>query len=81
MRFMPCFRNAAPEAVNDPRYVGARHLMKSSSTPPAVVTMAETCLCWTSHLSVSRRPEEIKFEVYPKNIVVLSSVSGSRHLR
>lgn len=55
--------------------------MKSSSTPPAVVTMAETCLCWTRYRSVSRRPEEIRFDVYPRNMVVPVLVSGSFHAR
>lgn len=64
-----------------PRYVGARHLMKSSSTPPAVVTIAETCLCCTNHRRVSRRPEEMRFDVYPKKIVVPCPVSSSRHSR
>lgn len=43
--------------------------------------MAETCLCCTSHLSVSRRPDEIKFEVYPRKMVVFSPVSASRQVR
>lgn len=55
--------------------------MKSSSTPPAVVTMAETCLCWTRYRSVSRRPEEIRLDVYPRKIVVPSLVAGSFHAR
>ena len=55
--------------------------MKSSSTPPAVVTIAETCLCCISHLNVSLRPEDIRLDVYPRNIVVLSPVSASRHVR
>ena len=55
--------------------------MKSSSTPPAVVTMAETCLCCTRYRSVSRRPEEIRLDVYPRKIVVPSLVSASFHAR
>lgn len=55
--------------------------MKSSSTPPAVVTMAETCLCCTNHRSVSRKPEEMRFDVYPRKIVVPCPVSSSRHSR
>jgi hypothetical protein len=55
--------------------------MKSSSTPPAVVTMAETCLCCTRYRSVSRRPDEIRLDVYPRKMVVPSLVSGSLHAR
>lgn len=53
--------------------------MKSSSMPPAVVTIAETCLCSTSQRNVPRRPEEMRLEVYPRKMVVLSDVSGSFH--
>ena len=47
MRLRPFARRAAPGAVKEERYVGARHLIRSSSMPPAVVTMAETCRCCT----------------------------------
>ena len=55
--------------------------MMSSSTPPAVVTMAETFLCCTRYRIVSLRPEETRLEVYPRKIVAGVSVSGSRHVR
>jgi hypothetical protein len=35
-------RKSFPDNVNSPIKVGARHLMKSSSTPPAVVTKTST---------------------------------------
>lgn len=78
---MPLALSDAPAVEKAPRYVGARHLIKSSSTPPAVVTMAETCLCWTNHRSVSRNPEEMRFDVYPRKMVVPCPVSSSRHSR
>ncbi|KNC29219.1 hypothetical protein FF38_01429 [Lucilia cuprina] len=62
---------------------GAKHLIKSSSTPPAVVTTQSTILCSTKYLKVSLSPEDTRLEVKPKNIVHLcfllinSSVSCS----
>lgn len=69
----------APSRAKLPRYDGARHLMMSSSMPPAEVTIAETWLCWTRYRMTSRRPEEIRFDVYPRKIVALDPVSGSRY--
>lgn len=46
MRFRPLARREAPEVENEPMYVSPRHFMRSSSMPPAVVTIAEMCLCW-----------------------------------
>ena len=40
---IPLSRSSFPLRLNSPRYVGARHLMRSSSTPPAVVTNTSTC--------------------------------------
>ena len=37
--------------------------MKSSSMPPAVVTIAATCLCFTRYKIISRSPDEMRFEV------------------
>lgn len=48
-----------------------RHFIRSSSIPPAVVTMALMCECWARYRSVPRRPEEIRLLVYPRKIVVL----------
>lgn len=61
--------------------MGARHLIRSSSTPPAVVTTAETWRCWTRKRSVSRRPDEMRLDVYPRKMVVRSPVSGCRYAR
>jgi hypothetical protein len=63
MRFMPRLRRSAPSSENSARYVFPRHLMKSSSIPPAVVTMHATCLCFTRYKKISRRPEDMRFEV------------------
>jgi hypothetical protein len=49
--------------------VDPRHLTKSSSTPPAVVTSASTSLCLARKRIISRRPDEMRFEVYPRNRV------------
>ena len=53
--------------------------MKSSSIPPAVVTSAETCLCFTRCKITSRSPDEIRLEVYPRNTLhfVLALTSES----
>ena len=42
MRLIPLLRSSLPGKSNSPRYVGPRHLMKSSSMPPAVVTRQST---------------------------------------
>lgn len=55
--------------------------MKSSSMPPAVVTMHDTCLCSTRYRKIPRSPDEIILDVYPRKMVVLSPVSGSCHDR
>lgn len=82
MRFKPFFRRSTPSALNEERYVGPRHFIMSSSMPPAVVTTAETCECWRRYRSTERNPDEMRFEVYPRNIVVLTDGSeGSRQLR
>ena len=68
MRFKPCARSSLPFRLQSPRNVGARHLMKSSSTPPAVVTSTSIILFFIMNTSCSRTPEEIKFEVNPRKI-------------
>lgn len=54
--------------------------MKSSSIPPAVVTIAETCPCFTRNRMTSRKPDDIKLDVYPSNTLhlVFSLTSGLR---
>lgn len=42
--FIPFSRSSFPFKEKSPKYVGAKHLMKSSSTPPAVVTIQSTYL-------------------------------------
>src|SRR6478735_1958294 len=81
MRLRPLRRSSAPGVLKEPTYVSPRHLMKSSSMPPAVVTIHDTWLCSTSQRRTPRRPDEMRLEVYPKKIVVLSPVSGSFHAR
>ena len=63
---MPRLLRSAPSKFQSARYVFPRHLMKSSSIPPAVVTIAETCLCFTRYRITSLRPDEIKLDVYPR---------------
>lgn len=65
----PFFRKSAPARWKSPRIVNPRHLTKSSSTPPAVVTSASTSLCLARNRIISRKPEEIRLEVYPRNRV------------
>lgn len=59
----PLLRRSAPGRSNAPRTVDPRHLTKSSSMPPAVVTRASTSLCLARKRMTSRRPEEMRFEV------------------
>lgn len=40
---MPFGLKSAPFRLKSPKYVGARHFIKSSSIPPAVVTIISTC--------------------------------------
>lgn len=39
---MPLRRSSLPERLKSPKYVWARHLIRSSSIPPAVVTITST---------------------------------------
>lgn len=48
---MPFSRRLLPSNSNDPINVGAKHFIKSSSTPPAVVTMQSTYLDPNSQLT------------------------------
>lgn len=65
------FGDNFPKTHFDPRYVGARHLMKSSSMPPAVETTQSTILCSHRNRMVSRTPHEAMLLVYPKKMVAL----------
>jgi hypothetical protein len=55
--------------------------MKSSSIPPAVETTTSTIECSTRYRIVSRVPDEIRFEVYPKKILHLVFFRTSGSLR
>ena len=70
MRFSPFARSSFPRSAKSPRYVGPRHLMMSSSTPPAVVTSTSTSRCLQRNRSASRTPDEIRFDVNPRKILV-----------
>lgn len=65
----PLRRSSAPSRWKSPSTVDPRHLMKSSSIPPAVVTRQSTSLCCARKRSISRRPEEMRLEVYPRKRV------------
>lgn len=43
-------RTGPPLAWKSPTYVWPMHLMRSSSTPPAVLTITSTILCCTRYL-------------------------------
>lgn len=78
MRLRPLARSSAPGSENSPMKVGAMHLIRSSSTPPAVVTSTSTyvpnsmhilkhqertILCCTKNRMMSLRPLEMRFDV------------------
>ncbi len=50
IRLSPCILSSAPLSAKSPTNVSARHLMKSSSMPPAVVTKQSTMRFWTKYL-------------------------------
>jgi hypothetical protein len=56
-----------------------RTLMRSSSTPPAVVTSTSTSPCCTRYRICSRVPADIRLDVKPRKIFECSPVSGARH--
>ena len=67
MRFRPLDLSSAPLSAKSPRYVLPRHLMRSSSIPPAVVTTTSTILFFTKNLIDSLTPLEMRLLVYPRN--------------
>jgi hypothetical protein len=76
----PFFLNVAPSRWKSPNTVDPRHLMKSSSIPPAVVTIQSTNLYCAKNFNISLKPDEIKLEVYPRNRVNGASGSDLRFL-
>ena len=58
-------RNVRPSKAKSPIKVGAKHLMKSSSMPPAVATIQSTILCCTGK-SLS---EALLFAEYGENML------------
>ncbi|BAA30504.1 111aa long hypothetical protein [Pyrococcus horikoshii OT3] len=61
--FTPFFLSSASSTSQSPRMKGFNDFMKSSSTPPAVVTITSTFFSLTSQAMISLRPEDIMFDV------------------
>lgn len=63
VRLIPLSLRVEPSRLKLPILKSLKHLMKSSSIPPAVVTMTSTILCWTRYLKMSRSPDVTMFDV------------------
>ena len=63
------FLNYSPLKSKRPKYVGAKHFMKSSSIPPQLITRTSINLCYTKNLMISLQPQLTILLVQAKKIL------------